>query len=106
MASPSTSRKISETGINANVGATVSPSIDMRGALNFAVQVIASTGTSATHVVEVQTSPNDSDWTNSGVTVAQIGINDNNTTAFRYIRLKVKTEEGGASTVDWYLNAK
>ena len=105
MASPSTSRTMKQIGINANA-TTLSPSIDTRGALNFAAQVIANTGTSATHVVTVQTSPDDTNWTDSSVTVAQATVNDNNTTAFRYIRLKVTTNEGGPSTVDWYLNAK
>ena len=105
MASASTAQQMSETGIDANA-ATVSPSIDMREAFNFAAQVIASTGTSATHIVTVQTSPDDTNWTDSSVTLAQATINDKNTTAFRYIRLKVTTLEGGASTVDWYLNAK
>ena len=105
MASTNSMRTMAQIGIDANA-ATVSPSINTKGALNFAAEVIANTGTSATHVVTVQTSPDDSNWTDSSVTVAQATINDNNTTAFRYIRLKVTTLEGGASTVDWYLNAK
>jgi len=96
-----------ETGINANA-TTLSKSLELGAAFNYSVEVVANTGANTTHVVTAQTSSNDSDWTDASpsVTITGVGINDNNTTAFRFIRLKVTTNEGGASTVDWYINAR
>ena len=72
------------------------------------MQVIANTGTHATHIIDLQCSSNNSNWhnINSG-DVTGVGITDPPVTVgTRYVRARVSTAEGGASTVDILIQAK
>ncbi|KKK52863.1 hypothetical protein LCGC14_3100610, partial [marine sediment metagenome] len=58
--------------------------------------------------IEVQVSPNDSDWATLKTTleITAGDVNISGTVNARFVRLKVKTAEGGDSVEDLYLNVK
>jgi len=97
--------KISETGKDANSTATVSASLKLDGATNgVKVRVDAATGTHSTHRIRLQRSVDDIVWTDSDRTSTGAGwtiFSDDFGTD--YVRLKIETAEGAASTVDWSL---
>lgn len=95
------------TGLNADDSDSVTAGLEIKENSVTTMQVIANTGTHATHIIVLQCSANNATWHNvdSG-SVNGTGIADGLTVGARYIRAKVSTEEGGASTVDIYLQAK
>lgn len=94
------------TGINANSTITVTTGLDIKENQYISWQVIANTGANTTHVITLQCSLDNSTWQNTASTVTGVGIEDNIQVTARYVRLKVTTAEGGASTVNVLLNAK
>jgi len=94
-----------ETGKDADA-TTVSASLEIKENYNLCFDVLANTGTHSTHVVTLQISSDDSTWTDTAHIITGVGIKDNVQTAARYVRLKVTTNEGAASTVDWHIQAK
>lgn len=101
----STYAGLTQTGQNANA-TTNSRSLDIKGARFVSWEVIANTGTNGTHVITLQTSPDDTNWTSTASTLSGLGVVRNLQVSFRFVRLRVTTNEGGASTVDWFINAK
>ena len=101
----STAAFMSQVGQNANA-ATNSTPFNIKGAYNVSWQVVANTGTNGTHVITLQESPDNSVWTNTASTLGGVGVVRNFQVAFHWVRLRVTTNEGGASTVDWFINAK
>ncbi len=94
-----------EVGLDANSVGDVSTSLEIKENTIVTMQVIANTGGNTTHIIDLQCSANNSNWHNVA-SVNQIGITDGNTIGARYIRARVSTAEGAASTVDVYLQAK
>ncbi len=66
----------------------------------------ANTGGNTTHIVTLQCSLDDTNWNNTAATVTGVGLQDNTQVSARYVRLKVTTAEGSASTVDVIIQAK
>ena len=96
-----------ELGFDANNSGAVSSSLDIKEDSLVTMQVIANTGTNTTYIIDLQCSTNNSNWHNvAGGSINQTGIVDGLTVGARYIRARVSTAEGGASTVDVYLQAK
>lgn len=94
-----------ETGINANA-ATTTTTLHIDDNTYVAFEVRAASGTHATHIITLQQSFDDSNWTNTGSTVTGTGLVDNIQITSHFVRLKVTTTEGGASTVDVTIQAK
>ena len=95
-----------QLNIDANAN-TVTQSIDMSSAKDISFQVIANTGTHATHVVKLQVSMDDSNWFTTSLSVTGTGITSSSFfNIARFARLKVTTVEGAASTVDLTMQAK
>ena len=93
-------------GIDTNAS-TTTDSLDIGGARLITFQVVAITGTHQTHVITLQCSLDDSNWVNvSDATIAGVGIKSEIQISAKYIRLKVTTVEGEASTVDIIIQAK
>ncbi len=95
-----------ETGLDANSVGAVSASLEIKENTVTSMQVIANTGGNTTHQIDLQCSTNNVNWHNVGSGVIGVGIEDALTVGARYIRARVSTAEGGASTVDVYLQAK
>ena len=68
--------------------------------------VISLTGTHATHVITLQTSPDDTVWFDRNTIAGSDTCNDCDINAMRYIRAKVTTVEGAASTCKVIIQAK
>lgn len=106
--SPTSSEHFSEvkqTGLDANA-TTTSTSLDVKDNENVAYSVVAATGTHATHVITLQCSLDDSAWQDTPSTITGVGVVDNVSVTTRYVRLKVTTNEGSASTVDIIIQGK
>ena len=68
--------ELSETGIDANA-ATTTASLDLGHAKTVCFHVVANTGTHATHVISLQVSLDNVNWTTTGQTVSGAGLKDN-----------------------------
>lgn len=98
--------ELAQTGLNANA-TTLSNSLDIGNAALVIFQVLANSGSHSTHVLTLQCSVDDTNWNDvSGATLTGVGVNGEITVASQYVRLKVTTNEGGASTVDIIIQAK
>ncbi len=95
-----------QLGIDANAN-TVTQSLDMSRARDVSFQVIANTGTHATHVVTLQVSMDDTNWFTTSLSVTGTGVTSSSFfNVAKFARLKVTTVEGAASTVDLTMQAK
>ena len=96
-----------EIGLDANSVGAVSTSLEIKENDTTSMQVIANTGGNTTHIIDLQCSSDNANWHNvvSG-SVVGTGIATGLIVGARYIRARVSTAEGGASTVDVYLQAK
>lgn len=94
-----------DTGLNANTS-SVTTSLDILGCTVIFIEVVANTGAHSNHIVTVQCSADNSVWHDSVTTIAQLGIANNKAIISRYVRAKVTTPEGGASTIDITIQAK
>jgi len=71
------------------------------------MQIIANTGTHATHIIDIQCSTNNSNWHDvTGGSVTGVGIVDSIQVTTQFVRARVSTVEGVASTVNIILQAK
>lgn len=93
------------TAVNTNVLDTVTQSLYINGNRGIGLHIYADSGTHASHVVTVQVSANDTDWTDTTLSIMGVGSVEGETTA-QYIRAKVTTAEGANSTVNIYLTSK
>lgn len=94
------------TGIDANDTDSVTVGLDIKSNDFVSFQIIANTGGNTTHILTLQCSLNNSTWQNTSSTITGVGLLDNIQVSARFIRVKVTTAEGGASTVDVLINAK
>ena len=105
--SASTFEELAETEIDANSTSTVTASLDISESRLCIFQVLGNTGAHTSHVLTLQCSLDDSVWNViAGATVTGAGVKGEIEVASQFIRLKVTTAEGGASTVDIIIQAK
>ena len=93
-------------GVDSNDDTAVTASLDIATQRHLCLDVVAASGTHGTEVVTLQFSVDDSVWQASAITQAGAGFTDDITINARYVRVKVTTAEGGASTVDITIQAK
>lgn len=99
-------QELGQTGLDANA-TTLSNSLDIGNASLIIFQVLGATGAHTTHILTLQCSVDESNWNDiSGATVTGAGVKGEITVASQFVRLKVTTNEGGASTVDIIIQAK
>jgi len=95
-----------QTNVDANANTTTS-SMDIRNASFLRFQVAAKTGTHTTHVIALEVSMDGTIWNTTEVNVTGTGMsNTSSRNVARYVRFKVSTVEGAASTVDLILQGK
>ena len=96
------------TTLDANDDTKVTVAFDLQGNKNLAVDIAADSGAHATHVCTVQLSFDKTTWLGFTVakTIAQIGILDDFTTNAKYVRVRVSTAEGGASSIFVRIHSK
>lgn len=92
--------------LNADSDASATPALELELAKEVFVTVEAASGTHATHVLKIQMSADGTNWhTHGSATVTGVGFMTG-TVGARWVRVKVTTEEGGASTVNVRINAR
>lgn len=96
-----------EVGVNANVG-SISEVLDMRDNKICAFFVKGDSGSHTNHVTTLQCSPiaGAVDFINTSSSLTGLGVKDNIEVTARFVRLKITTPEGSASTINWDLQAK
>lgn len=100
------------TGVDANNTDSVTVGIDTDNFKRFALHIVGKTGAHVNHIIELQSSANNSHWfaarNEDGTTIRVTGEGHklHFTSSSRYLRAKVKTAEGEASTVDIYIQGK
>ena len=98
--------ELAVTGVDANASTTTA-SLEIDGKKDLVFQVLANTGTHGTHVITLQCSLDDSNWTDiSGATLTGVGVKGGVTANSQFVRLKVTTVESATSTVDIIVQAK
>ena len=95
-----------DAGLNANSTSSVGGSIYTGGAASVTLQVVGVTGTHATHVVKLQGSVDNTNWTDTATTLTGNGAAVLSSPAYPYHRAKVTTAEGATSTIDTYVFAR
>ena len=98
--------ELKETGLNTNNNGAVTASLDIHDNASIAFEIQAASGTHGTHVIMLQCSLDDSSWLNTSTTITGVGVKNNIAITTQYVRLKVTTVEGGASTVDIIIQGK
>lgn len=100
-------RDLFET-LDGNDDTEVTEALDLQGNKNLAVDIAANTGGNTTHVCTVQLSFDKTTWQGFTVakTIAQLGFLDDFTTNAKYIRVRVSTAEGGASSIFVRIHSK
>ena len=69
--------------------------------------VVGVTGTHSTHVCVLECSPDDTNWYEmSDSTLSGLGAKFSMMCIFKHVRIKVRTAEGGTSTVRVFIQAK
>lgn len=88
-------------GVDANNTASVTNGVDSSQADRAIFYVEPNTGTNAAHVLEFQCSHDDTTYHSiTGANLTGVGYYAFDCKNFNYLRVKVKTAEGGVSTVD------
>ncbi len=104
--SPSRFSELSESSFNTNNTATVSASLDIKDNKWVAWGAKQVSGGHSTHIITLQQSLDDSTWISTTSTLTGTGIVDNVQITTRYVRLKVTTAEGSASSVSIIIHGK
>jgi len=96
------------TTLDGNDDTEVTDAFDLQGNKNLAVDIAADSGGNATHVCTVQLSFDKTTWQGFTVakTIAQLGFLDDFTTNAKWVRVRVSTAEGGASSIFVRIHAK
>ena len=96
------------TSLNANSLNSVTPRLDIKEKTGLAWSVLEKTGSHSTHVLTIQRSTDNINWdnTSSKITAGTPYQIKTATVNVRYVRVKVTTAEGSASTVEVVINAK
>ena len=93
-------------GVDANSTSSVTTAIDMDGYFFVGMYVVGATGAHTTHIVTLQSSPDNVTWFDTTHTITGAGADTEINCYTNYIRVKVTTAEGGASTVNIHLIVK
>ena len=92
--------------IDANDDTQATASLDLELAREVFVAVEAASGAHTNHVLKIQMSADNVNWhTHGSATVTGVGFMTG-TVGSRWMRVKVTTEEAGASTVNVRVNAR
>jgi len=94
-----------DTGVDANATTTTTV-LHVEDNTKIAFHVVAASGAHTTHVITLQCSLDNSNWFDTSSTITGVGLLENIDTTCHFARLKVTTNEGGASTVDTIIQAK
>ncbi len=94
-----------DTGVDANATSTTTP-LDVSEGHDLVAEIRAASGTHATHVTTIQCSLDNSSWTDTAYTKTGTGVIDAMEIHSKWVRAKITTNEGGASTVDIQIQAK
>ncbi len=97
--------ELTQTGLDSNASSTTS-SLDISDNEWVAFEAIANTGTHGTHVLTLQCSMDDSNWTDTASTLTGTGVVDKVQIIAKFVRLKVTTVESATSTIDVTIQAK
>lgn len=89
-----------DTGVDTNVLNTTTTPLRMDGAKNASLYVVANTGAHANHVLTLQVSHDNSNWYDTTHTVTGVNNEHDIYCIAGWVRAKVTTAEGGASTSD------
>jgi len=94
--------------LDANDTASVTDALDLELAKSVFVSVEAASGAHTAHVLSIQVSADGAAWFLLGGSTTITGLNFLNAieVSARYMRMKVTTAEGGASTVNVRVQAK
>ena len=94
-----------DTAMDADAN-SVTTSLDIMGCAVIFAEVTADTGAHTTHVVAIQCSADGVVWNDSSTTIAQLGFVNNIAIISRFVRARVSTKEGEASTINITIQAK
>ena len=94
-----------QAGIDANA-TTTTTTLHVDDNNKVAFHVVAATGSHATHVITLQCSLDDSNWFDTSSTITGVGVVTNVDVSTHFVRLKVTTNEGSASTVNIIIQGK
>jgi len=95
--------------LDANDTNSVTAGLDIKNNSLMGWSVLEKTGSHSAHVLTVQRSTDNVNWDNTASTITagtSYQISVSGSVPARYIRVKVTTAEGSASTVDVVINAK
>jgi len=94
--------------LDANDTNSITTSLDIKNNTEIAWSVKEKTGSHSSHILTFQRSTDNVNWdnTSSKITAGTAYQVKTATVQVRYIRIKVTTAEGDASTVDVVINAK
>ena len=106
MPSQSNFQELKQTGVDADDDTIVSAGFDIANNSFVAFGVEAESGAHDVHVVILDYSFDNATWKPSGKEITGVGFQNNIQATMRYVRLRLKTKEGGPSVITWYLQAK
>jgi len=102
-------KKFSElikTGLDSDNTSSVTETFDISENDFLSWQVLAKSGSHSSHILTLQCSFDDVNWQNTSSTITGVGFKNNVQMTTKYMRVKVTTAEGSASTVDVIIQAK
>ncbi len=102
----SSPKNLTQSNVDANASSD-SNSFNIGLSKTVVVQILNNTGTHASHIIQLQCSLDGANWDDvSGATVTGLGIITVSALGAKFIRVRVSTVEGAASTVDIKMQAK
>ena len=94
-----TGNEYTDSALDANAS-SVTTALKTNSARYVSLFVLADTGAHTTHVITIQISGDGVNWEDTSNTVTGVGSKINVLCVAGFVRAKVTTPEGGASTVD------
>lgn len=99
-------RQISISGLNTGVLNTVSAGQDISDISNLVVNIVQATGNIAGAVITIEKSVDNATWVSTGVTIAAAALSAEVVISTQWVRLKVTTASGAASTANCIIQGK
>ena len=99
-------RAITISGLNTGVLNTVSTGQDISDISNLVVNVVQATGNIAGAVITIEKSVDNATWVSTGVTIAAAALSAEVVISTQWVRLKVTTASGAASTANCIIQGK
>ena len=94
-----TGNEYTDSALDANASSATTP-LKTNGARYVSLFVLDDTGAHTTHVMTIQISGDGVNWEDTADTITGVGSKTNILCIAAFVRAKVTTLEGGASTVD------